>query len=143
MNNEIKVVICPDCLELDSQLNCFLSGNVFQCNHCNLIFKSEKNYTGRISDGYHSFDELYYHKMILFSTICNIYKNKSWKSKFHHDGTMYKNHFIVGINTPKGHFSYHFEIKHWDMFKIGIYDKAPKWDGHKSKDIDRLLSLLS
>lgn len=26
---------------------------------------------GELSDGYHSFNELYYHRMILFSIICN------------------------------------------------------------------------
>ena len=26
---------------------------------------------GKISDGYHTFEELYYHRMILFAVICN------------------------------------------------------------------------
>ena len=33
-----------------------------------------------ISDGYHTFDELYYHRMVLFSIICNTYDDKAWKS---------------------------------------------------------------
>ena len=40
---------------------------------------------GKISDGYHTFDELYFHRMILFSVICNTYKEKAWKSKLHDD----------------------------------------------------------
>ena len=36
-----------------------------------------------ISDGYHTFDELYYHRMILFSIICNQNKDRAWKSKLH------------------------------------------------------------
>lgn len=36
---------------------------------------------GELSDGHHSFNELYYHRMILFSIICNQNKAISWKSK--------------------------------------------------------------
>ena len=30
---------------------------------------------GKISDGYHTFEELYYHRMILFAVICNTHPN--------------------------------------------------------------------
>lgn len=56
---------------------------------------------GDISDGYHTFNELYHHRAILFANICNK-SGKSWKSKKHHDGSMYDGMFIVGINTPDG-----------------------------------------
>lgn len=97
---------------------------------------------GRISDGYHSYDELYHHRMVLFSIICNQNKDKAWKSLFHNDGTSYKGYFIVGIETKKGHFTYHYPITEWDIFDVKVLDKAPKWDGHTSKDINRLYSLL-
>lgn len=48
----------------------------------------------QVSDGYHTFEELYNHRMILFSIICNSYPHRAWKSKLHHDGTMYDNYFI-------------------------------------------------
>lgn len=38
-----------------------------------------------ISDGYHTFRELYKLRMILFSIICNAYKDFAWKSKKHFD----------------------------------------------------------
>lgn len=63
---------------------------------------------GELSDGYHSFNELYEHRMILFSIICNQNKAISWKSKHHEDGTMFENYFIVGIDTPEGQFTYHY-----------------------------------
>ena len=44
---------------------------------------------GEISDGSHSFQELYYHRCVLFSVICNTYKERAWKSWKHHDGTMF------------------------------------------------------
>lgn len=96
---------------------------------------------GNVSDGYHTFDELYEHRMILFSVICNQNKNKAWKSLLHYDGDMFDDYFIVGISTPEGPFTYHYHISHWDKFDVEVLDRAPKWDGHVSSDIVRLYSL--
>lgn len=101
----------------------------------------EKQDKGNISDGYHTFNELYYHRMILFSVILNQNKDLAWKSKLHDDGTMFDNYFICGINTPDGQYTYHYDLKYWDMFKIKVLNFAPKYDGHMPKDITRLLSL--
>lgn len=58
----------------------------FKCKKCSKekwfdIFEVPKNkyvfkeYSkGDISDGSHTFNELYYHRMILFAVICNVYK---------------------------------------------------------------------
>lgn len=96
-----------------------------------------------ISDGYHTFDELYYHRMILFSIICNQNKEISWKSKKHHDGTMFDDtSFIVGIETPEGQYTYHYKLEYWNNFKVKELEFAPEYDGHKPTDIGRLKSLL-
>ena len=97
---------------------------------------------GQISDGYHTFDELYYHRMALFSVICNTYKDNAWKSWKHHDGTMYDDYFIVGITTPKGDYTYHYHKDNWDMFKVKEIPSAPEWDGHTPSDIHRLFDLV-
>ena len=55
---------------------------------------------GEVSDGYHTFNELYDHRAILFSVICNQNSDIAWKSKLHEDGTMYDGMFIVGMNIP-------------------------------------------
>lgn len=96
----------------------------------------------KVSDGYHTFEELYYHRMILFNIICSYNKDKAWKSKLHDDGTMFEDYFIVGIDTPDGQFTYHYHIDNWDIFKLKELEKAPKWDGHIPDDILRLISLL-
>lgn len=98
--------------------------------------------SGDTSDGYHTFDELYYHRMVLFSIICNQNKNLAWKSMKHHDGTMYENYFIVGISTPEGDYTYHYDIRDWNYFNVKELERAPKWDGHKPSDITRLLTLV-
>lgn len=97
---------------------------------------------GDISDGYHTFDELYYHRMILFLVICESYKDRAWKSWKHHDDTMYDNYFIAGINTDNGQYTYHYHKDYWDLFNIKELDNAPEYDGHKPEDVVRLLSLL-
>lgn len=98
--------------------------------------------TKGISDKWHTFGDLYYHRMILTYMILKNYPSLSWKSKQHHDGTMFDDSFIVGINTPKGQYSYHYDLEYWNLFDVRELDKAPEYDGHAPEDITRLLSLL-
>ena len=100
------------------------------------------NTTGQISDGYHTFNELYHHRMVLFSVICNQNKERAWKSWKHSDGTMFEDYFIVGITTPKGDYTYHYHKDNWGIFKVAEVPRAPVWDGHKPEDIERLYSIL-
>lgn len=99
--------------------------------------------TNNISDKWHTFGDLYYHRMILTACLAKLIKDHSWKSKLHHDGTMFEDSFIVGFDTPQGQYSYHYHLEYWNMFDIAELDKAPEYDGHKPDDIDRLLSLVS
>ena len=86
---------------------------------------------GETSDGYHTFNELYHHRALLFSVVVRNYPELCWKSKKHHTGDMYEGMFIVGINTPDGQASYHYDIKpYWDMFECEELEFAPEWDGH-------------
>lgn len=94
-----------------------------------------------ISDGSHTFKELYFHRMILFSVICNQNPELAFKSRKHADGSMFDDYFICGISTPRGMFTYHYHIDCWDYFKVPEVDFAPEWDGHTAKDVVRLLSL--
>ena len=95
---------------------------------------------GEFSDGYHTFNELYHHRAVLFSVICNMMPEKAWKSKLHDTGDMYDGMFIVGIETEQGQATYHYDIEpYWDMFKVKELEKAPKWDGHTPSDaIERI-----
>jgi len=107
----------------------------------NSMIKNRNISTGDISDGYHTFDELYNHRLVLFSIICNQDHTDAWKSKLHDDGTMFDDYFIVGIKTVKGQFTYHYHMDNWEMFDVFEYDTAPTWDGHTADDIIRLLEL--
>lgn len=96
---------------------------------------------GQLSDGYHSFDELYAHRMNLFAVICRQNQAHAWKSKLHHDGSMHEGYFIVGVDTPAGQFTYHYPIVNWGLFQVRELDKAPEWDNHTADDVVRLHSL--
>lgn len=98
---------------------------------------------GKVSDGYHTFDELYHHRAILFAVICNNSPELAWKSKLHDTGDMYDGMFIVGIDTPKGQATYHYDIEpYWDIFNVKELNHAPKWDGHTPDEaIMRIASL--
>lgn len=100
---------------------------------------------GEVSDGFHTFNGLYEQRMILFAALVKAYKNRSWKSYRHEDGEYCfgGGWFIVGIDTPEGSYTYHYENKYWDMFDCVDLPKAKHWDGHTEKDVTRLLSLPS
>ena len=101
--------------------------------------------TNEISDGHHTFGELYRHRIILFCTICNLLPELSWKSKKHFDeenDPMFNDRFIAGINTPKGIATYHVKMKYWDLFNIPELERAPSYDQYSSEDVlDRIQSL--
>lgn len=98
---------------------------------------------GEISDGYHTFNSLYNQRLCLFAALVKAYKDKAWKSRLHHDGEpcFGGGWFIVGITTPAGDYTYHYELKDWNMFDCKVLDKAPEWDGHTDKDVSRVLTL--
>lgn len=98
---------------------------------------------GEMSDGYHTFNGLYYQRMILFAALVKAYKDKAWKSHRHDDGELCfgGGWFIVGIDTPEGSYTYHYEDKDWDRFDCQELPTAKHWDGHTEADVTRLLSL--
>lgn len=115
-------------------------------NYINDLIKENKKRgwsSKDVSDNWHTFGELYYHRMILTLCLASLLPNYSWKSKLHHDGTMFEDSFIVGFNTPEGQYSYHYNMEYWYLFdNIKTLYNAPEYDGHKPSDIGRLLSLL-
>jgi len=96
-----------------------------------------------LSDGFHTFRQLYYQRMMLFATIVKQNKKKAWKSLRHEDGELCfgGGWFIVGIDTPEGSYTYHYENMYFDLFDCEILDYGKHWDGHTEKDVTRLLSL--
>ncbi len=93
---------------------------------------------GAISDGYHTFDELYEHRCRLFIVVCMFFRDISWCSKKHSDGSEWPGWFILGlVHEKSGQITYHLPEKHWEKVSavIKVLDKAPEWDGHTSQDV--------
>lgn len=120
--------------------------NIEEINNFILEYKNEGNSVKSISDGHHSFEELYHHRILLFATICNLLPDISWKSKNHHpdDDLIFNGCFIAGINTNNGEASYHIKLKYWDIFNVRELEHAPKFSGYSPEEsIQRILNLTS
>ncbi len=97
---------------------------------------------GSTSDGYHTFDELYYHRTALFACLVSLQpRQMAFKSRKHADGTMHEGYFIAGIYTSRGWCTYHCEDRWWPLFDCSEREFAPEWDGHTPSDaIHRLMT---
>lgn len=105
-------------------------------------------FTDSISDGYHTFGELYefrkVYNALLFNEWAKQGKYEVHKSMRHNDGEKCFDDdewFIVSAMLPSGQISNHYHINDWDLFHVPITDKALfPWDSHTSKDVlSRLL----
>ncbi len=119
----------------------------------NILIKEAEVDTNKISDGYHTFEELYDHRCVLFITACRMYHywraqlttiKFVWRSLCHADGSVMPGWFVLGIKKEDGQqITYHLPEKYWDEAAFAeTLDMAPPFDGHTSEDVlKRLLSL--
>lgn len=108
--------------------------------------QQEQTDMGEVSDGYHTFNELYYYRMLYNAAFFNLLP-KEWvhKSKKHHTGEecFGGGWFIVMANLPTGQISNHYELKDWDLFKVPEKEIADEWDGHTPQEAaERLYKYL-
>lgn len=113
-----------------------------------------------VMDGYHTFEELYDHRITLYIALCrhmhdllaieNPGKFKIWRSRRHSDGEICfgtGTQFVLGIGTEKGkQITYHIPVERWgETDFVGIdntLEKAPEYDGHTSQDVIERLKIL-
>ena len=108
-------------------------------------------------DGYHTFSELYEHRIELWIKLCETTTNdcgccsgigfiEAWRTKYHSDGELAfgGNWFVLGIGKNKGEqITYHLPIEKWDDCDFAeTLEKAPEFDGHTSDDVLDRLKLL-
>lgn len=112
----------------------------------NTLIKSEGVDTNKISDGYHTFEELYEHRIVLFICLCvYLYREKPvWRSRSHSDGSTIDGWFLMGINIAPGeHITYHLPRRYWDNTSFAkTLETAPEFDGHTSADVLKRLKSL-
>jgi hypothetical protein len=102
----------------------------------------------QVSDGYHTFDELYEHRVTLYIALCKMYMRttgfKPWRSKLHSDGSSIDGWFVLGLmDEPGKQITYHIPDSKWEQTAFAdTLEKAPEWDGHTSDDVlERLANL--
>lgn len=88
---------------------------------------------GEVSDGYHTFDELYEHRCTLFLALMKAHPAISWISTKHHDGSAWDGWFVAGIKAPTGDVTYHLPARMWSLAcetGASILETGMHWDGH-------------
>lgn len=102
------------------------------------VFKPGSADDGDVSDGHHTFNELYQYRMLynvhaaLGWLAAGIPVSKSWR---HSDGELCfgGGWFVVVAQLPTGQVSNHYTVEHWDLFDIPQVDLSPEYDGHTPK----------
>lgn len=107
---------------------------------------------GKVSDGYHSFEEYNKHRDQLWIKVTEFLSSPAdinspivWRSLKHSDNTMFEGYFVLGSCRKDGsnQITYHLPISKWNECNFAdTLDKAPKWDGHTSKNVLSRLKLL-
>lgn len=110
----------------------------------NNLIKKEQVDTNKISDGYHTFGELYEHRITLFIALCRIVQDCTLKYVWRYQTD--KDWFLLGIDKAEGHqITYHLPMSKWKEteFACTLTEKEkPQFDGHTSQDVlDRLNKL--
>ncbi len=97
---------------------------------------------GEVSDGYHTFNELYDHRITLFLALCKVIDAQEtgpyvWRSRLHSDGTAFDGWFVAGIGTAPGEqITYHLPLSRWGECEwMDTRERAPDFDGHTSADV--------
>lgn len=109
-------------------------------------------------DGYHTFDELYDHRITLWIALCKIATEDcgdcsgrgelfAWRSKRHSDGELCfrtGTQYVLGLGRDIGkQITYHIPIERWDETNFAeTLEKAPEWDGHTSEEVLARLKAL-
>jgi len=106
----------------------------------------ERVITEDTSDGFHTFKELYEHRITLYIALCRQWEPdiSVWRSTLHSDGSSFEGWFILGIDKRKGEqITYHLPNGKWDDTSFAeTLEKAPEFDGHTSADVLKRISNL-
>lgn len=100
-----------------------------------IIIEGEKI---KVSDEYHSMEELYDHRCLLWINLCLLQNPKiTYLVENHFNGW-----FLLGVETPIGQMSYHCPNKFLNLV-IGIERRHPVYDGHTSDDVLKRLERIA
>lgn len=96
-----------------------------------------------VSDGYHTFSELYDHRIMLWILLLKHYKADAFKTLRDHDGASMEGYFIAGLNTEFGQLTYHLPCIYWNHIDAAELPRNEGFDNHNSEDVlSRLAALV-
>jgi len=100
--------------------------------------------TEDVSDGYHTFGELYEHRFELFVALMLTNPEISFRASLNADGNQYPGWFVAWMNLPNGQISYHLPERYWDrLASLVTHERCPGYDGHTSQDVIERLRFWS
>jgi len=88
---------------------------------------------GQVSDGYHTFDELYEHRCLLWAGLLN-WQDGTFKTRKNDKGEEWPGWFIAGLNTPWGQITYHLPDSMWELVHCDEIERNDQYDGHTPHD---------
>jgi len=115
------------------------------------LSKAKKMSVGKLSDGHHSFQELYEHRNLLFITIARMLHdegNWTWKSVKDKHGKDLKGWFILGVDyiypdlAELLQITYHLPMSVWKYCKFANTVNKSQWNGHTSQDVIKQLKQM-
>jgi len=107
--------------------------------------------TNKISDGYHTFGELYEHRIRLYMELCRslVKLRDVGQISYHKVWAFVENEsdewFLLGINTEEGkQITYHLPARFWNEVCefAKVLTAKPEFDGHTSADVLQRLQQL-
>lgn len=97
---------------------------------------------GQVSDGYHTFYELYDHRSLLWINLLNRNHENAFKTRLDDKGVGLTGWFIAGMNTEHGQITYHLRDSFWEYLEVKQKLKNDDYDGHDSHTVlQRLVGL--
>ena len=90
---------------------------------------------GQVSDGSHTFQELYEHRYLLWINLLHACRDNAFKTWRMDNGDMWNDWFIAGLKTNHGMISYHLPAELWDSLNVTELERNVDYDGHTSKDV--------
>lgn len=117
-----------------------------------LGFEFHVENAGEVSDGFHTFNELYQHRHMLLCAFASF--SNCWKSKNHWiNGELvpvWDGWFLAGVelfsysSDRELNITYHLPLDYWDLFEGLETDNPPAHDGHTGSDVlDRLRAFIT
>lgn len=111
----------------------------------NVLISSSEEDKNLISDGYHTFGELYEIRCLLFIALIQANQKSAWRASKNADGQKWEGWFVAGLFAEPGYqITFHLPEKYWARLDgIETHDVNKYFDGHNTDDIIKRLETLT